>query len=112
MATDILYAVALNGTSEVEEYWVVKETPKTYVLNRYLGQTIRKATMCTRWEAFFTEKTAAEKFRADLLYSIKQATKRADIMYIYKELESLRMYGDSEDQHRLKSLIKYVEEFL
>ena len=104
-----IYGVALNGTSAVITYPVIKETPKTYVLD-YYGKTVRKATMSDRWERYYTNKEEAEEFLSTLLYNIKKATKRIDVNYIYRELIDMWKADDSSD--RLKSLIKYVEEFI
>ena len=106
---DYIYGVALNGTSVVITYPVIKETPKTYILD-YYGKTIRKATMSDRWERYYTNKEDADEFLATLLYNIEKATKRIDINYVYKELTN--MWSADNISDKLKSLIKYVEEFI
>ena len=42
---DKIYAVNLNGTGVVEEYKVTYETPKTYRIDRHVGNCVRKQTM-------------------------------------------------------------------
>lgn len=107
--TDYIYGVALNGTSPVITYQVIKETPKTYVLD-YYGKTVRKAAMSDRWERYYTTKEEADEFLATLLYNIEKATKHIDVNYVYRELTDMWKADDISD--RLKSLIKYVEEFI
>lgn len=107
---DYIYGVALNGALPVATYRVVDETKKLYVIDRYVGSTIRKDTMSDRWEHYYTNKADAEKFLASIQYGIVKATKHIDVSYVHKELIAVESAGVASD--RLKQLIKYIEEFI
>ena len=110
---DYIYGVSLNGALPVATYRVVDETKKLYVIDRYVGSSIRKDTMADRWESYFTSKAEANKFLVALLDNIEKATNRLDTGYLYKELKELKELWNSEDTfERLSSLIRYVEEFI
>ena len=107
---DYIYGVTLNGAMSIATYRVVDETKKLYIIDRYVGSTIRKDTMSDRWERYYTSREDAEKFLATLLYNIEKATKHIDVNYVYRELTDMWKADDISD--RLNSLIKYVEEFI
>jgi hypothetical protein len=109
---EVIYGVALNGTSSVIPYKVLLETPRTYTINRPAGSVVRKATMSDRWERYYTDKDEAEKFLAELLSRIDKSCKQLDIKYIYEELVTLIDEDDTAKKFRLKNLVKYLEEFL
>ena len=56
-----LYAVARNGLCEVKTVPVVKETKAMYILSRVCSTHVRKATMSTSYELFYTDMTEAQK---------------------------------------------------
>lgn len=61
-----IYSVAKNGLLDIHEEKVVKETPKTYVLDRICDKVVRKSEMQNRWELFFTDITKALKVHKQL----------------------------------------------
>lgn len=55
---EYIWAVAKNGLVPVRKYKVVKETPKTYVLED--GNTVHKNTMNSNYQLFFTSEVPAD----------------------------------------------------
>lgn len=109
--TEFIYGVALNGTStNVSKYKVIKETQKTYIIDRPVGSVIRKVTMSDRWESYYTDKAEAEKFLVSLFEYISKYNRQINVKYIHKELIDLWTADNMSD--KLKNLINYVEEFL
>lgn len=107
---DKIYAVNLNGTGVVEEYKVTYETPKTYRIDRHVGNCVRKATMCDRWQMYFTDIVPAREFYHQNKSRIEKACKTLDVNYLYKMLTVIRDEEFVTD--KLDMLIDYVEEFL
>jgi hypothetical protein len=105
---EFIYGAALNGTSiNVSKYKVIKETPKTYVIDRPVGSVVRKATMSDRWENYYTDRAEAEKFLVNLFDYICKFNKQINVKYVHKELTEL--WTTDNISYRLKNLINYVE---
>ena len=108
---DKIYGVSLNGAFDhVFTYNVLKETPKTYIVDRVAGGHIRKASMCDRWENYYTDKCEAERFLQQLLDYQSKVGKKPDMEYIYRRL--LRIKGGVSVVRYTNDLIQYVEGFL
>ena len=107
---DKIYAVNLNGTGVVEEYKVTHETPKTYRIDRYVGNCVRKATMSDRWQLYFTNIKEAEIFYHQNKERIEKACKVINIDYVYKMLTVIR--NEELVTDKLDQVISYIEEFL
>lgn len=107
---DKIYAVNLNGTGVVEEYKVTHETPKTYRIDRHVGNCIRKSTMSDRWQLYFTDILKAREFYHQNRNRIEKACKVLDINYIYKILKTIQAEELVTD--KLDMLIEYVEGYL
>ena len=107
---DKIYAVNLNGTGVVEEYKVTHETPKTYRIDRYVGNCVRKSTMCDRWQMYFTDREKANEFHCQNIARIEKACKYIDVKYVHKILKTIQAEEIVTD--KLDALIEYVEEFL
>ena len=107
---DKIYAVNLNGTGVVEEYKVTHETPKTYRIDRHVGNCVRKATMCDRWQMYFTDIVQAMEFYHQNKNRIEKACKTLDVNYVYKILKTIQAEEFITD--KLDMLIDYIEEYL
>ena len=107
---DKIYAVNLNGTGVVEEYIVTHETPKTYRIDRHVGNCVRKSTMCDRWQLYFTDIAEAREFYYQNKDRIEKACKTININYVHKILKTIQAEEIVTD--KLDALIEYVEEFL
>ena len=107
---DKIYAVNLNGTGVVEEYKVTHETPKTYRIDRYVGNCVRKSTMCDRWQLYFTDILKAREFYHQNKDRIEKACKTINVSYVHKILKTVQAEEIVTD--KLDALIEYVEEFL
>ena len=107
---DKIYAVNLNGTGVVEEYKVTHETPKTYKIDRYVGNCVRKATMCDRWQLYFTDIVEAREFYHQNKNRIEKACKTLDVNYVYRMLKTIQAEEFITD--KLDMLIDYIEEYL
>ena len=64
-----LYCVAKNGVCSVRKYEVIKETPKTYVINGGLSARILKSTMSNKFCVFFEDEKAAREFYESVKYN-------------------------------------------
>ena len=104
---DKIYAVNLNGTGVVDEYEITHETPKTYRINRYVGNCVRKATMCDRWQMYFTDKQEAEEFHQQNKNRIENACKSIDVYYVYRMLKTIQAEEILTD--KFDDLVNYVE---
>jgi hypothetical protein len=60
--TEYLYQVATNGTCPPEKRRIVKETPKTYILDGVVSTRVLKRTMCSRFYRWFTQNSAAQTY--------------------------------------------------
>lgn len=107
---DKIYAVNLNGTGIVEEYKVTYETPKTYRIDRHVGNCVRKSTMCDRWQLYFTDRDKADEFHRQNIARIEKACKHIDVKYLHKMLTIIRDEEFVTD--KLDMVIDYVKEFL
>jgi hypothetical protein len=107
---DKIYAVNLNGNGVVEEYKVTYETPKTYRIDRHIGNCVRKATMCDRWQMYFTDIVQAREFYHQNKNRIEKACKTLDVNYVYKMLKTIQAEEFITD--KLELLIDYIEEYL
>lgn len=106
-----IYGVALNGAFDrVSTYRVLKETPKTYIVDKVTGGHIRKASMGDRYENYYTDRTEAERFLVLLMEHYEKVEKKPDIGYIYRRL--LRIKDGMDSDRYLEDLIRYVEGFL
>lgn len=107
---DKIYAVNLNGTGAVEEYKVTHETPKTYRIDRFVGNCVRKSTMCDRWQLYFIDIAEAREFYHQNKNRIEKACKTLDVNYVYKMLKTIQSEEFTTD--KLDLLIEYIEEYL
>ena len=110
MVTEI-YGVALNGAFDrVSTYRVLKETPKTYIVDKVTGGHIRKDSMCDRLENYYTDKSEAESALSSLLEHYSKMSRKPDMGHIHRRLLRIRS-GVNTDRY-IDDLIRYVEGFL
>lgn len=106
-----IYGVSLNGAFDrIFTYKVLKETPKTYIVDKITGGHIRKAAMCDRWENYYTDKEGAENFLRQLLEIQDRAAREPDMDYIHRRL--LRIKDGVNVVRYTDDLIRYVESFI
>lgn len=110
--TNVIYGVPLNGAYGVRTYSIIRETPKTYIIDDGLQKTIRKSTMCTRWERYFTYKSEAENFLMKHFACEKPKSSGIDLEHIHRELSLIYVEFDSAERLRTKRLLEYVESLL
>lgn len=108
---EFIFGVALNGTSQSpSKYKVVHETAKTYIIDRFVGNRVRKSTMSDRWEMYFTKEAEAKSFLESLNNHIEKSCKNIDVQYLYKMLTTIKNEEFVTD--KLDMVIDYVKEFL
>lgn len=106
-----IYGVALNGAFDrVSTYRVLRETPKTYIVDKVTGGHIRKDSMCDRWESYYTDKSEAESALSSLLEHHSKMCRKPDIGYIHRRL--VRIRSGVNTARYIDDLIRYVEGFL
>lgn len=106
-----IYGVTLNGTLDrVSTYRVLKETPKTYIVDKVTGGHIRKDAMSDRWENYYTDKKEAESFLRQLLERQSKVGGEPDMQYIHRRL--LRIKEGIDASRYTDDLIRYVESFI
>ena len=57
-----IYSVAKNGLVPVQKNRVVKETPKTYILDTIVDKRVLKSTMSNNYVCFFTDEKEAKAY--------------------------------------------------